>query len=135
MTVAPSGTAIGLSGTARSRVPARRQRETASARACGRRSRGCRAVPTARQARPSEASGSRREDGITVTAVCPALTRTAILPPEMLDQALPVVQHGQAIKCEGATTEVVGLIAFLISDEADFITGQFIAADGGLTRL
>jgi NAD(P)-dependent dehydrogenase (short-subunit alcohol dehydrogenase family) len=35
----------------------------------------------------------------------------------------------------GATTEVVGLIAFLISDEADFITGQFIAADGGLTRL
>jgi NAD(P)-dependent dehydrogenase (short-subunit alcohol dehydrogenase family) len=34
-----------------------------------------------------------------------------------------------------ATTDVVGLVAFLISDEADFITGQFIAADGGLTRL
>jgi 3-oxoacyl-[acyl-carrier protein] reductase len=77
--------------------------------------------------------------GITVNAVSPALTRTPAVdeaiaaggfPPEMLE----VVASLQSIKRPGAPDNVVGLVAFLASDDADFITGQFIAADGGLTR-
>ena len=77
--------------------------------------------------------------GITVNAVSPALTRTPAVdeaiaaggfPPEMLD----AVASLQSIKRPGTPDNVVGLVAFLATDAAEFITGQFIAADGGLTR-
>ena len=77
--------------------------------------------------------------GITVNAVSPALTRTPAVeeaiaaggfPPEMLDAVASV----QSIKRPGTPDNVVGLVAFLATDAAEFITGQFIAADGGLTR-
>jgi NAD(P)-dependent dehydrogenase (short-subunit alcohol dehydrogenase family) len=33
----------------------------------------------------------------------------------------------------GTVEEIAGVVAFLASDDAGFITGQLIAADGGLS--
>jgi 3-oxoacyl-[acyl-carrier protein] reductase len=41
----------------------------------------------------------------------------------------------QVIKRPGQTCDVIGHVAFLSSDDAAFITGQTILADGGRVRL
>ncbi|MDI1461451.1 SDR family oxidoreductase [Catellatospora sp. KI3] len=74
--------------------------------------------------------------GITVNAVGPTLSRTPGVAESPIDeQALAHVAQLQAIKRPGEATDVVGMICFLASDEAAFITGQTIMADGGLVRL
>jgi len=40
--------------------------------------------------------------------------------------------QNRALKREGAPEDIVGLVSFLLSDDAAFITGQVIVADGGL---
>jgi NAD(P)-dependent dehydrogenase (short-subunit alcohol dehydrogenase family) len=77
--------------------------------------------------------------GITVNAVSPGLTRTAAVdesiergefPREVLDQMV-----GQrALRRHAAVEDLVGSIAFLVSDEAAFVTARFLVADGGATR-
>ncbi len=71
--------------------------------------------------------------GITVNAVGPTLTPSQAwdargLPPALLEATV----QRQAIKRPGETGDVVGVVAFLTSDDAAFITGQTIMADGGL---
>lgn len=72
--------------------------------------------------------------GITVNAVGPTLTITPgvreVHPPE----ALVAVAQAQAIKRNGQPEDLVGTVAFLSSDDAAFVTGQTIMADGGLAR-
>jgi NAD(P)-dependent dehydrogenase (short-subunit alcohol dehydrogenase family) len=74
--------------------------------------------------------------GITVNAVGPTLT-----PSQAWDaRGLPAVVveatiQKQAIKRAGTTADVVGIVAFLSSDDAAFITGQTMMADGGLARM
>ena len=73
-------------------------------------------------------------DGITVNAVHPGITDTegaSGMPNEMKAQ----VYMTQAIKRLGTPADIARTIAFLASDDADFITGQTIAADGGLMKL
>lgn len=43
-------------------------------------------------------------------------------------------RHSVPMKRYGTAEEVAGTIAFLLSDEAGYITGQNIRVDGGLTR-
>jgi NAD(P)-dependent dehydrogenase (short-subunit alcohol dehydrogenase family) len=76
------------------------------------------------------------EFGITVNAVGPTLTPSQAwdangMPPGVLEATI----QKQAIKRAGRTDDVVGIIAFLSSEDAAFITGQTIMADGGLARL
>jgi len=40
--------------------------------------------------------------------------------------------QNRAIQREGTVDDIVGVISFLLSDDASFITGQLIVADGGL---
>jgi len=40
--------------------------------------------------------------------------------------------RNRAIQREGTPEDIVGLVSFLLSDEASFITGQLIVANGGL---
>jgi NAD(P)-dependent dehydrogenase (short-subunit alcohol dehydrogenase family) len=74
--------------------------------------------------------------GITVNAVGPTLT-----PSQAWDErGLPAVVveatiQKQAIKRAGTTEDVVGIVAFLSSDDAAFVTGQTMMADGGLARM
>ena len=76
--------------------------------------------------------------GITVNVVCPGPTDTPILRSflgegeagkkvyEALVRAIPMKRVGQA-------DDIAGIVAFLASDEASFITGQVISVSGGLT--
>ncbi|WKU06710.1 SDR family NAD(P)-dependent oxidoreductase [Micromonospora sp. HUAS LYJ1] len=74
--------------------------------------------------------------GITVNAVGPTLSRTpGLAESPMAGAAQEHVAAMQAIKRPGEAQDVVGTVAFLASDDAAFVTGQTIMADGGLVRL
>lgn len=76
--------------------------------------------------------------GIRVNAVCPGPTDTALLRSfagegeygqklyEQLRRAIPLKRLGQP-------SDLPGIVAFLSSEDADFITGQVISVSGGLT--
>lgn len=77
-------------------------------------------------------------DNVRVNVVCPGPTDTALLRSfvgegeygqkiyEGLKRAIPLKRLGQP-------DDIPGLIAFLSSDDADFMTGQVISVSGGLT--
>jgi 2-hydroxycyclohexanecarboxyl-CoA dehydrogenase len=76
--------------------------------------------------------------GITVNVVCPGPTDTPILRGflgegdagqkvyDALVRAIPMKRVGQP-------EDIPGIVAFLASDEAEFITGQVLSVSGGLT--
>jgi 2-hydroxycyclohexanecarboxyl-CoA dehydrogenase len=76
--------------------------------------------------------------GVTVNVVCPGPTDTPILRGflgegdagkkvyDALVRAIPMKRVGQA-------DDIPGIVAFLASDEAAYITGQVISVSGGLT--
>lgn len=82
-------------------------------------------------------------DGITVNAICPGIIKTDMWdyndrvwgqmlgdfgPGELMDswvQNIPMKRAGEG-------SDVAGLVAFLASDDASYITGQTINVDGGL---
>ncbi len=72
--------------------------------------------------------------GVTVNTVCPGPTDTALLASvdasgklqEALTRAIPMRRLGQP-------ADFGGMIAFLASDDASYITGQTVSISGGLT--
>jgi len=73
------------------------------------------------------------EFGITANAVGPSLVRTGGTEagPEIFFEIVPQLQ---AIKRVQVPQDLVGTVAFLVSDDAAFITGQTFWVDGGLVR-
>ena len=68
--------------------------------------------------------------GITVNAIAPGPTDTDMLAPEAranLDQIIA----GTPLRRLGTPADIAGIVAFLIGDEARWVTGQTIHADGG----
>jgi acetoacetyl-CoA reductase len=69
--------------------------------------------------------------GITVNTVSPGYLRTRMVesvPDEVMrDRILPQIPVGRL----GEPAEVAGLVAYLASDEASFITGANLAINGG----
>ncbi|HEY1879414.1 MAG TPA: SDR family NAD(P)-dependent oxidoreductase [Caulobacteraceae bacterium] len=72
--------------------------------------------------------------GITANAILPGAILTGMTARSFSDPKIADVWARKSpLKRLGAPTDVAALAAFLASDAAGFITGQAIAADGGLT--
>ncbi|MES3001821.1 MAG: SDR family oxidoreductase, partial [Pseudomonadota bacterium] len=74
------------------------------------------------------------KDFITVNAVAPALTATpgtSHLP----DAARDAIVNRQAFKRIAVPHDIVGPILFLTSEDAQFMTGQVLAVDGGMMKV
>jgi NAD(P)-dependent dehydrogenase (short-subunit alcohol dehydrogenase family) len=70
-------------------------------------------------------------DGVRINCVAPGLLdneATAGVPAAKRQWNI----ENRAIPREGTPRDIVGLVSFLLSDDASFITGQVIVADGGL---
>jgi 3-oxoacyl-[acyl-carrier protein] reductase len=65
---------------------------------------------------------------ITVNCVAPGLIRTDMTTTAPIEEALKMIPAGRV----GEPEEVAGIVAFLISREADYITRQVIGVNGGL---
>jgi len=75
--------------------------------------------------------GSRN---ITVNAVAPGYIPTdltASLPQELVEKAIEMTPLGRA----GMPEDIANAVAFLVSDEASYITGVVLRVDGGLAMM
>ena len=75
--------------------------------------------------------GSRK---ITVNAVAPGLVKTALtidLPEELKDMFIEMTPLGRY----GEPEDIANAVAFLVSDEASYITGQVLSVDGGMAMV
>jgi NAD(P)-dependent dehydrogenase (short-subunit alcohol dehydrogenase family) len=70
--------------------------------------------------------------GIRCNAVAPGLILSPIARRNMSPEDLAVSQANQLITHQGVPEDVAALVVFLASDDARFITGQTINADGGV---
>ncbi len=70
-------------------------------------------------------------ENITVNAVAPGMIATEGTLANSPEEAFDRVMQNQAIRKRGEPRHLAGLIAFLASDEAELITGQFMLCDGG----
>jgi 2-hydroxycyclohexanecarboxyl-CoA dehydrogenase len=76
--------------------------------------------------------------GVTVNVVCPGPTDTPILrgflgEGEPGQKVYDALVRAIPMKRVGQPADIPGIVAFLASDEAAFITGQVISVSGGLT--
>ncbi len=72
---------------------------------------------------------------ITANVICPGPTDTALLAEvgEGNDKLIDSLKRGIPMKRLGRPDDVAGVVAFLASDDAGFITGQTLSVSGGLT--
>jgi NAD(P)-dependent dehydrogenase (short-subunit alcohol dehydrogenase family) len=73
---------------------------------------------------------------IRINAVAPSLTKTplteSILANEQVASALTDLHP---LKKLGSSKDIANLVVYLLSDEADWITGQIFSIDGGRSTL
>jgi NAD(P)-dependent dehydrogenase (short-subunit alcohol dehydrogenase family) len=79
---------------------------------------------------------------ITANAIAPGLTRTPgteareeIVGGMSKEEFFAAYANMQAIKRVQQVSDLVGVVSFLASDDAAFVTAQTIYVDGGLVRV
>jgi 2-hydroxycyclohexanecarboxyl-CoA dehydrogenase len=76
--------------------------------------------------------------GVCLNCVCPGPTETSLLSSVaeasgMGDKLLDAFAKATPMRRLGKVDDLPGAVAFLASDDANFITGQVISVSGGLT--
>lgn len=72
--------------------------------------------------------------GITINAVAPGLTRTKKAAGDLPEALFKQVASMQCIPRNGTPEDQAGVVSFLASQDASFITGQTLLVDGGQGR-
>jgi len=72
--------------------------------------------------------------GITVNAVAPGLTATEGVMASPHAEAFEFVQMLQCIPRRGEAVDIAPAVCFLASEEAGWVTGQLLVADGGMSH-
>jgi len=74
--------------------------------------------------------------GLRVNAIAPSLTDTPLAKPIIgNEQALEISKKMHPLGQIGEAEHIASLAAWLISDEAKFVTGQTFTADGGISSI
>lgn len=73
--------------------------------------------------------------GITVNAICPGPTTTPLLESMVgeHEKLIESLKRGIPLGRLGEPEDIAGAVAFMVSDDAGFITGQTLSVSGGLT--
>jgi len=77
-------------------------------------------------------------DNIRVNALAPSAVMTEGTQEffgDKLDRALDTIRTGQSLQRTLLPADLVGTVAWLVSDESRFVTGQTVAVDGGTVML
>jgi len=73
---------------------------------------------------------------VRVNAIAPSLTRTPLAQSLLSSEQMATAIAGlHALQRLGTAEDVASLTAFLLSEEADWMTGQIISVDGGRSTL
>ena len=83
------------------------------------------------------AAGEWAMDGVRVNAICPGILRTPMWDADVARGAIDEDFYVGVVPARriGQTWEVGKLVAYLCSDDADYITGAVLTIDGGLTSI
>ncbi|MFG1923383.1 SDR family NAD(P)-dependent oxidoreductase [Cryptosporangium sp. NPDC048952] len=72
-------------------------------------------------------------EGIRVNGIAPGLIFTDTLRAELPESEVARVMSGQVLSREGAETDIVEALLYLVSRRASFITGETLRVSGGFT--
>jgi 2-hydroxycyclohexanecarboxyl-CoA dehydrogenase len=73
--------------------------------------------------------------GVTVNAICPGPTDTALLEEvaQANEKVIESLRRAIPMRRIGLPEDIASAVAFMVSDDAGFITGQTLSVSGGLT--